>query len=345
MQQQRRRGNGRVSGSSFVNGRGHSNQRRDRRGRGGRGIPASGTVLPNPSTRAKLLALGLTLAGFDRDRQNVREDLCIRRFRAHYGIGPKALRALIRDMKQYQADKPVDKTSLFMALLWLRNYEIEELMAGRWGRGEQYCRETSQEYASRIQALKPIKISFSNMSPTTEFAPVDTVHIRTHEMRCSPSSKWWSHKSNGAAAAFEAVSCPVTGKICWTNGPEPPTTHDLTFLRGGNAGERSKWKKTALYFNIPPNVRLVGDSAYVGQPDKVSTTKDAHSKQAKQLFGRMKSMQETVFKRLKDFKVLGETFRHGRGTQDKLEKLKMVFEATAVLMEYDIEYEGGLFEI
>ena len=84
---------------------------------------------------------------------------------------------------------------------------------------------------------------------------------------------------------------------------------------------------------------------YDGQPDKVTTTKDAHSRETKELFARMKSMQETLFKRLKDFKVLRESFRHGRGTEDKLKKITAAFESVAVLVQYDIENGHPLFEV
>ena len=57
-------------------------------------------------------------------------------------------------------------------------------------------------------------------------------------------------------------------------------------------------------------------------------------------------MQETCFKRLKDFKVLRESFRHGSGEIDKLEKIKKSFEAVAVLQQYEFETaEHGLFEV
>ena len=59
----------------------------------------------------------------------------------------------------------------------------------------------------------------------------------------------------------------------------------------------------------------------------IQITYDAHNPATKELFARMKSMQETVFKRMKDFKVLRGPFRHGQGTEDKLEKIKLCFEA------------------
>ena len=116
----------------------------------------------------------------------------------------------------------------------------------------------------------------------------------------------------------------MDGHIRWVNGPQPASTHDLTFLCGGKKSKEKEWKKSSLYFNLLEGLRLVGDSAYKGQPDKVSTTNAAHDPSTIELFARMKSMQETLFKRLKDFKVLRGPSCHGQGTKDKLEKIKLV---------------------
>lgn len=339
------RGSGRVRGSAKCNGRGHGH----RRGGGGRGHQVRGTTtqLPNRSKRAEALADGLSYVGFDYSRQKCREALLVRRFRAHYGVGPKAIAAVFSDLKRYQPEKSHDLRCLFMAASWLKLYDTEEIMAGRWQFGEEYCRNTVREYVSRIQQLKPLKISFDGLDPNCEFLPVDTVHIRSQEFRCEPSSKWFSHKFNGPGVSFEVVNDPIEGKFRWTNGPKPASTHDMTFLRGGKKGKKKHWDKSSLYFVIRSlkNIKLVGDSAYDGQADVVTTTKDAHNPETKKLFARMKSMQETCFKRLKDFKVLRESFRHGKGTDDKLEKIKISFEATAVLLQYDFENGHSLFEV
>jgi hypothetical protein len=137
---------------------------------------------------------------------------------------------------------------------------------------------------------------------------------------------------NSPGVSFEVVANPVDGHIRWVNRPEPASTHDLTFLCGGKKGKEKEWEKSSLYFNLPKGLKLVGDSAYKGQPGKVSTTNDAHDPATKEFFARMKSMQETVLKRLKDFKVLWGPFRHGQGTKDKLEKIKLCFEACLVLV-------------
>ena len=141
------------------------------------------------------------------------------------------------------------------------------------------------------------------------------------------------------------VTDPVDGKVCWINGPEPASIHDLTFLRGGRKGEKKDWKRSALYFHLPNKIKLGGDSAYEGQLDKVTITRDAHKPATKALFARMKSMQETCFKRFKDFKILHECFHYGKSTDDKLQKIKMVFEAVAVLIQFDCENGKPLFEV
>ena len=132
----------------------------------------------------------------------------------------------------------------------------------------------------------------------------------------------------------------------WINGPFAASTHDITILQGGSSNEsKSKWSKKALYFNIPCSIsKLVGDSGYSGQPDKVTTTSDAHAPETKGLFKRIKSQLETCNGRFKNFNVIGNAFRHKGGTDEKLRKHKAAFEAVAVLVQYDIESGKRLFE-
>ena len=78
---------------------------------------------------------------------------------------------------------------------------------------------------------------------------------------------------------------------------------------------------------------------------RLQQQEDAHKPATKKLFARMKSMQETCFKRLKDFNFLRESFRHGKGTTDKLAKIELAFEAVAVLCQYDFENGHRLFEV
>ena len=147
-----------------------------------------------------------------------------------------------------------------------------------------------------------MKINFNDLAPTCNILPIDTVHIRSQELRSYPNSKWWSHKFNGPSVSFEVVADPIKGKILWINGPEPASIHDITFFCGDKKGGEKHWKPSSLYFHLPKSVKLVGDSAYLGEPDKVATTMDAHDPATKKLFARMKSMMETCFSWLKTLK-------------------------------------------
>eukprot|EP00804_Cyclotella_cryptica_P002782 CCRYP_009332-RA/>CCRYP_009332-RA protein AED:0.29 eAED:0.29 QI:0/0/0/1/1/1/2/0/133 len=131
----------------------------------------------------------------------------------------------------------------------------------------------------------------------------------------------------------------------WINGPQPVSVHNITLLRGGKQGKMHAWNRSALYFNVPVSVKRVGDLAKAGQPDKTTTTKDAHSPTNKRLFARMKSMLETCNGRLKNFKFVCEFFCHGQGTSNKPKKIKVAFESAAVLVQYDIENGHGIFEV
>ena len=125
----------------------------------------------------ELFEQGLTFIGFDSSRQNCSNELSERRFRAHYGVDAAAIKALIADLEKV---KPVIPKSLFMAICWLKIYDLEEVMAGRWGYGEKYCRETVRDYLKRIQKLKKDKITFSDLNPDCKFlVGVDTVHVRS----------------------------------------------------------------------------------------------------------------------------------------------------------------------
>lgn len=155
--------------------------------------------------------LGLEYVGFHAERQTCSEKLSTRRFRAHYGVDAAAIQAIVRDLET--RGKPVNPKSLFMAICWLKLYSTEEEMAGRWGYGEKYCRETVREYVKRIHELKSFKISWAGLDPDCKLLPVDTIHVLSQEFTCDPDSKWWSHKFNGPAVSFKFVCDPVDAKI------------------------------------------------------------------------------------------------------------------------------------
>ena len=290
-----------------------------------------------------IMSLGLEMVGFGAKRQNVRDKLNMQRFRSHFGVGPEAIVDIIADMKNGKRDTLL--SHLMMTLCWLKLYETEHVMSGRWGFGEEFCRDTVKHIATRLKHLKAKKIKFGPFDSERRYlGTVDCVHFEMNEFRTDPNSKWYSHKHNGAGVSYEVVVDICRDKILWTAGPKPASTHDITFFRGGTqvSTNRQKneatWDKNALYFQVPEGKKLIGDSGYKGEPSKLSTTVDEHSDKVKEFFARAKSRQETINTRLKSFNVLSGRFRHGKGAENKLEAHQRVFEAVCVLVQYDLKF-------
>ena len=303
-----------------------------------------------------ILSYGLGLVGLGGARLDVTVQLKLKRFRAHFGIDPKAIIAILKDLK-IDVREPTNNKPLknfMMTLCWLKLYETEHVMAGRWGYGEEFCRDTVKLVAGKIQSLKSRKIRFGNilLDPERVFiGTVDCVHCQVNELRTDPHSKWYSHKFNGAGFTYEVVVDVCDDKVLWIAGPKPASTHDITFFRGGQEVSRNKkmneevWDKDSLYFRIPAKKRLIGDSGYKGEPAKISVTSREHDDVTKNFFARAKSRQETFNSRLKFFGVLGGCFRHGKQPNNKMELHKLCFEAVCVLVQYDMENGHPLFAV
>lgn len=277
------------------------------------------------------------------------------RFRSHFGVGPKAIVKLLNDLeiKHHKRNEYVEH--VMMALCWLKLYETEHVLAGRWQRGEEFCRETIKKYVSDIQQLKKTKICFPDCHPLRIYlGSIDTVHFEVNEFRTDPNSKWYSHKHNGAGLSYEIFVDLCDNKVIWTAGPKPASTHDVTFFRGGKVVSKSKkkneaqWDKKSLYFKIlkiPKGKKLIGDSAYQGEPEKISTSMEEQQSTTKEFFARAKSRQETLHSRMKFFKILDGRFRHGKGSEEKMKYHKTCFEAVLILVQYGLENVHPLFEI
>ena len=293
-----------------------------------------------------VMSYGLQIVGFEIGRQDVAEELRMKRFRSHFGIGPKAIIAILKDTTD------IDLEKLLMTLCWLKLYETEHVMAGRWGHCEEFCRRTVKDIALKVQRLKSKKIKFGPFDVKQQYVgTIDCAHCETFEFRTEPHSKWYSHKSNGAGVTYEVVIDILYDRVIWVSGPLPASTHDITMFRGGAQVDQSKrnnkanWDRRALYFHIPEGKKLIGDSGYKGEPLKISTTLSEHTSDTKHFFARAKSRQETFNTRLKIFNVPSGRFRHGKGADNKLELHKTCFEAICILVQYDLENGHPLMEI
>lgn len=84
---------------------------------------------------------------------------------------------------------------------------------------------------------------------------------------------------------------------------------------------------------------MIGDNGYIGEPEYLSTPNDLDTDEIVAFKRRARARQETINKRIKEFRILSERFRHD------IKKHKMVFEAICVMVQYDLECERPLFEI
>ena len=75
-----------------------------------------------PSDELEILSIGLFLAGFKDERQYISQRLKLERFRSFYGIGPKAMLEMYKDLCA-NGGKIKDISTFFLAMNWLRLYD------------------------------------------------------------------------------------------------------------------------------------------------------------------------------------------------------------------------------
>ncbi len=215
-------------------------------------------------------------------------------------------------------------------------------MSGRWGHGEEFCRDVVKQTATRIQRLKAKKIQFGPFeSKITYLGTVNYVNCKVNEFRTKPHSKWYSHKHNGAGVSYEVAMDICDNKVIWIAGPKPASTHDITFFHGGTQVSTNQqkieatWDKNALYFQILKGKKLIGDLGYKGESKKSQQQRMSILQRLRSFFAQAKSRQETINNRWKSFSILSYRFCHGKGVEDKLEAHRQCFKAVCVLVQYD----------
>jgi hypothetical protein len=108
-------------------------------------------------------------------------------------------------------------------------------------------------------------------------------------------------------------------------------------FNGGRKKDKLK-DPNCLANQIPEGKKVLADSGLKGSA-KASTRKAGNSHQMKHFRARAQGRQETLFKRFKDFGILRQRFRHG------YESHKMVLDAVAVIVQYDMENGHPLFDV
>ena len=135
-------------------------------------------------------------------------------------------------------------------------------------------------------------------------------------------------------------------KIVWAEGPVVPSYADISMFRGGKSDEDvEEWDKSALYFQIPEGKRVIADGGYAGEPTKITISSNEHPAAMKKFIADAKARQETFHTRLKFFKILGNRFRHGKNTAEKMKLHKMAVDICCIIVQYDYENGNPPFEL
>jgi hypothetical protein len=300
---------------------------------------ATAPILPpwniddNSILKYGLLISGYTAASLSRTGMNTKKD----RFRSQFGIDPAAVVACLKDLEvEGMAPGPLLK-EFFMALNWLRQYPTSRKLGLDWNLYEDIAASKAQRWMKAIAHLRDAKVVFEGFDENeTWLLSVDGVHFKIHEVRTDPSTKWYSHKSHGPGLGYEFGLAIRRDVLVWFRGSlqdesNYASEHDLTKFRGGSVKDgKDKWRFDSLYNALPPGKKAIGDSGYVGEEDKITVLRDAHSPELKQFITRAKSRQEAYHTRLKSFKILAERFRHD------IHLHETCVAAVVVLVQYDM---------
>jgi hypothetical protein len=160
---------------------------------------------------------------------------------------------------------------------------------------------------------------------------VDGTHCRIKEPKKTPSGQWYSHKLNKPGVSYEIALDLKKSQISWTNGPFPAAKHDISIYKQENSG--LKWQ-------IPDGKKVIADRGYRGETNKELCTPNIFDDDKTKLFKRRaRARHESVNKKIKDFDILENRFRHS------VKKHKSVFEAVVVIVQMDMDNGLELFAI
>jgi len=286
-------------------------------------------------TAAELQMLGLQNVGVSYAKQQKRSaSRNYNDFRSVFGACPKTCEAILRDIQtttipEARIDKP-DPDYFLMSFYWLRVYDIEVGNGLRWKIHPDTFRKHAWKYVGAMAGLKGLKIVWRYDDGHDEeiyIISVDGTHCRINEPRTQPSATWNSPKLNKPGLSYEIAISVVTSEVVWLNGPFPAGVHDLTI-----------WKKPGgLKSKMPAGKKAIADKGYIGKRggkdnQPMLAVSNEYDSPAVRRFKRMARARHENFNcRMKVFKVLENRFRHG------VEKHKGVFEAVAVICQYDME--------
>jgi hypothetical protein len=303
-------------------------------------------LTPTSSITDEVLQRGLAMVGHGNSK--IKREAQLVCFRSSFGCNPVDLAALWEDLQttsvpaaKVSTSSESDFANFLWCVHWLKVYDTEANLAGKAGLCECTVRKNHWLYAKKIQALKESRVVWPKEweSPTAEtpvfLVSVNGVHCRVFEPKngtYSKNPKFYSHKFHQSALCYEIAISVFTNNVVWVNGPFPAGTGDRDIFRQG------------LQAKIPAGRKAIADGAYqAADLPMIMVTRNTHSKATRKTISRAKARQEGFNSKLKNFKILSETFRHSVGAE--CSKHRICFEACVVICTYQIERSAPLFDV
>ena len=143
---------------------------------------------------------------------------------------------------------------------------------------------------------------------------------------------WFSHKFKGPGLRYEVCLCILTGDIVLVHGPFPCGKYaDITIFRH------------ALKHFLGEGERAEADSGYIHESPGFVVVPDALvGEEHARMKSRIRSRQETVNKRFKQWGCLKQVFRH---KEDLARQHSSCFRAVAVITQLAIDNGEPLFSV
>ena len=263
-------------------------------------------------------------------------------FNFHFGSYPNVIALIWEDLQMtnieeaYVLPNKLKIKYYLMAMHFLKMYPKDHEQESLWNLDRHTCRDWIWYYVDKIRALKAEKIEWpdDNFMGDIFVISVDTTHVESNEpnhLILSFDKDYYSHKYGRSGLSFELGIAIAQQQVVWMNGPiKPGVYNDIKAFT--ELGLMSKLKATGK--------RAIGDSAYVGYPDQVSTKNLHLDNRAVAGFKRRALSRHEAFNNLlKRFDCLSGRFRHG------VDRLGHCFEAVLVICQYQIETTSPLFNV
>jgi hypothetical protein len=271
-------------------------------------------------------------------------------FNTKFGSNQYELSAIWADLQTTtvpgaRIDNATERTLSYFLLThhWLSCYPTNGEMAMDYKHlgHKETLREKTKLFTLKMALLRPIKIAWPAEFDQGNFRnylfSLDGVHFEimevTHE-ELSKDPSWYSEKFNGPGMMYLVAVDIKQSRIVYASDGDKASEHDKTvFLLPGGLRDRTR-----------PGKKGVGDKAFRGKRGDgrvpISTPSSHHTPDVREFQARVKSRQETLFKRMKgSFRILSTKFRHR-----DLDLHEIVFDAVLVILQYQFDNGRPLFD-